>query len=111
MTTPRFNYSYQQTNLTYSFGSFSESAPAQKAAPPPAIKKIVIVGGGSSGWMAAMIFANAFIKKGIEITLLESPAVGIIGVGEGSTPWLRGFFGSLGYGDAGWVHVCPRAYK
>jgi hypothetical protein len=111
MTAPRFNYSYKQTNLTYSFGSFSESAPAQKSAPPPAIKKIVIVGGGSSGWMAAMIFANAFIKKGIEITLLESPAVGIIGVGEGSTPWLRGFFDSLDIEESEWMPEVNATYK
>ncbi len=111
MTAPRFNYSYKQTNLTYSFGSFSESAPAQKTAPAPAIKKIVIVGGGSSGWMAAMIFANAFIKKGIEITLLESPTVGIIGVGEGSTPWLRGFFDSLDIEESEWMPEVNATYK
>ncbi len=111
MTAPRFNYSYKQTNLTYSFGSFSESSPAQKSASPPAIRKIVIVGGGSSGWMAAMIFANAFIKRGIEITLLESPAVGIIGVGEGSTPWLRGFFDSLDIEESEWMPEVNATYK
>ncbi len=112
MTAPRFSYSYTQTNLTYSFGSFSEPGHAQKGAPSPnAIKKIVIVGGGSSGWMAAMIFANAFIKKGIEITLLESPAVGIIGVGEGSTPWLRGFFDSLDIEEAEWMPEVNATYK
>jgi glycine/D-amino acid oxidase-like deaminating enzyme len=112
MTTPRFNYSYTQTNLTYSFGSFSSSAPSdRKASAPPAVKKIVIVGGGSSGWMAAMILANAFIKKGIEITLLESPTVGIIGVGEGSTPWLRGFFDSLGIEEAEWMPEVNATYK
>src|ERR1700686_5487695 len=112
MTTPRFNYSYTQTNLTYSFGSFSSSAPPdKKTSTPPAIQKIVIVGGGSSGWMAAMIFANALIKKGIEITLLESPAGGIIGVGEGSTPWLRGFFDSLGIEEAEWMPEVNATYK
>ena len=43
-----------------------------------------------------MILADALIRRGVEITVLESPAVEIIGVGEGSTPWLRGFFDSLG---------------
>ena len=111
MTTPSFNYPYTQTNLTYSFGSFGSPGVDRKATPPPAIKKIVIVGGGSSGWMAAMILANALIKRGIEITLLESPTVGIIGVGEGSTPWLRGFFDSLGIEEAEWMPEVNATYK
>ena len=39
--------------------------------------------------MTAMLLANAFIAKGIAIEVLESPTVGIIGVGEGSTVVLR----------------------
>ena len=112
MTTPSFNYSYTQTNLTYSFGSFSAAAPAaKKPGAAPAIRKIVIVGGGTAGWMAAMILANALIKTGIEITLVESPVVGIIGVGEGSTPWLRGFFDSLGIEESEWMPECNATYK
>src|SRR5438552_5456951 len=78
---------------------------------PSAIRKIVIVGGGSAGWMTAMILANALIKKGIEIAVLESPAVGIIGVGEGSTPWLRGFFDKLGIEESEWMPECHATYK
>src|SRR6185436_18329392 len=92
MTSP-FAPSRSQTNLTYSFGSFQPSL-ARPAATLP-MKKLVIVGGGSAGWMAAMLLANALGRKGVEITVLESPTVGIIGVGEGSTPWLKGFFESL----------------
>ena len=79
-----FNYSY----------SFRQ--PDAKTSIPPTIRKIVIVGGGTAGWMTAMILGHALIAKGVEIELLESPTVGIIGVGEGSTPWLRGFFDLLG---------------
>ena len=46
-----------------------------------------------------------------QITLLESPAVGIIGVGEGSTPWLRGFFDSLGIEESEWMPACHATYK
>ena len=98
-TATLFNYSYSMTQ------------PARSTAIPPGIKKIVIVGGGSAGWMTAMILANRLIPKGIEITVLESPAVGIIGVGEGSTPWLRGFFDSLGIEEAEWMPECHATYK
>lgn len=89
--------------------SFSE--PAGPTRVPDALRKIVIVGGGSAGWMTAMLMAKAFIPKGIEIEVLESPAVGIIGVGEGSTPWLRGFFDGLGIEESEWMPACNATYK
>src|SRR5262249_56972877 len=98
-----------RTNLACSSGS-SGAAPAAGRA-PVAIKKLVIVGGGTAGWMAAMILADALIKKGVEIAVLESPTVPIIGVGEGSTPWLRGFFDSLGIEEAEWMPACHATYK
>ena len=106
-------YSHTQTNVTYSFGSFGFAAAGgrAKAAPPLPMKKVVIVGGGSAGWMAAMVFANALIQRDVEILLLESPVVGIIGVGEGSTPWLRGFFDGLGIEEAEWMPECNATYK
>ena len=78
---------------------------------PPTFRKVVIVGGGTAGWMAAMMLGNALIPKGVEVLLVESPAVGIIGVGEGSTPWLRGFFDSLGIEESEWMPACNATYK
>src|SRR5438552_3316141 len=91
--------------------SCSVKQPDKPTSIPPAIRKIVIVGGGSAGWMTAMILANALISHGIEISVLESPMVGIIGVGEGSTPWLRGFFDSLGIEESEWMPECNATYK
>lgn len=85
--------------------------PPRDSRVPPDIRKVAIVGGGSAGWMAAMMLAQALIPRGIEITVLESPAVGIIGVGEGSTPWLRGFFDSLGIEESEWMPECNATYK
>src|SRR5882672_4672760 len=101
MTATLFNYSYRP---------LPDQARNTSSA-PPAVRKIVIIGGGSAGWMTALIFARSLLHKGVEITVVESPTVGIIGVGEGSTPWLRGFFDSLGIEEAEWMPACNATYK
>jgi hypothetical protein len=75
------------------------------------LKEIVIVGGGSAGWMSAMILADTMAKKGVTITVLESPTVGVIGVGEGSTPALKRFFDSLHIAESEWMPECNATFK
>jgi len=75
------------------------------------MKKIIIVGGGTAGWMTALMYGDALIKKGIEITVLESPTVGVIGVGEGSTPALKRYFDALGIDESEWMPECNATFK
>ena len=85
--------------------------PSRKSALPATVRRILVVGGGTAGWMTALILARSLTEQGVEITVVESPTVGIIGVGEGSTPWLRGFFDSLNIEEAEWMPACHATYK
>lgn len=73
--------------------------------------RIVILGGGTAGWMAANLFVRKWGSETAEVTLVESPDIGIIGVGEGSTPTLKRFFDIIGIGDAEWMPRCNATYK
>lgn len=74
-------------------------------------KRILIVGGGTAGWMAANILLAAWGQQGTEISLVESPDVDTIGVGEGSTPLLKRFFALIGVSEAEWMPACNATYK
>jgi hypothetical protein len=99
------------TATLYNHSAAAAREPKHHSALPPAVRRVVVVGGGSAGWMTALILARSLVEQGVEITVVESPAVGIIGVGEGSTPWLRGFFDSLGIEESEWMPACHATYK
>jgi hypothetical protein len=74
-------------------------------------KKIIILGGGTAGWMAANLFVRKWSDEQVAVSLIESPDIGIIGVGEGSTPTLKRFFEIIGVPDAQWMPRCHATYK
>ncbi len=77
----------------------------------PINKKIVILGGGTAGWIAANALVHAWGGRGAEVALVESPDIGTVGVGEGSTPRLKIFFDTIGVEEAEWMPKCNATYK
>lgn len=80
-------------------------------ATPSRSLRILVLGGGTAGWMTASLMAKRWEGRPVEITLLESPEIGIVGVGEGSTPQLKGFFDTLGIAESDWMPRCNATFK
>jgi len=78
------------------------------------VKRIVIVGGGTAGWITAGLVAaehDAASESGVQVTLIESPDVGPIGVGEGTWPTMRGTLARLGIRETDFVRECDASFK
>ncbi len=73
-------------------------------------RRILIVGGGTAGWLTAAYLAKA-LGGAVEISLLESPDIGIIGVGEGTFPTIRDTLRYLGIDEARFVRETGATFK
>lgn len=75
------------------------------------IKKVVILGGGTAGWMTASYLGKA-LGPTVKISVLESPAIPRIGVGEATVPNLhKVFFQFLGLAEEDWMRECNASFK
>ncbi|WP_026353788.1 tryptophan halogenase family protein [Woodsholea maritima] len=75
---------------------------------------IVIVGGGTAGWLTAGLLASRLgcaRPGGVAITLIESPIVPSIGVGEGTLPSLRLSLATMGVDEAAFMRACDATFK
>jgi len=70
---------------------------------------IAIIGGGTAGWMAASYFSKRF--SNFTITVVESPNIPRIGVGESVTPHVAQFFTDLGIDTHTWMKETGSVYK
>lgn len=78
------------------------------------IRHIVIVGGGTAGWITAGLLAARHPSRGedgVRITLIESPDVPTIGVGEGTWPTIRKTLARIGIAEADFLRECDASFK
>lgn len=73
-------------------------------------RSIVIVGGGTAGWLTAAYLARALGRRAA-ITVLESPGIGIIGVGEGAFPTIRATLRYIGIDEGRFVREAAATFK
>lgn len=77
------------------------------------VKQVLIVGGGTAGWVTAGYLASVLGARGdgISITLVESPEIGILGVGEGTFPTIRKTLKRIGVSEAKLIQECNATFK
>ncbi len=83
------------------------------------VRSIVILGGGTAGWITAAKLAKQLNlreqpqsrERQYRITLVESPDIPIIGVGEGTWPTMRRTMSELGIDEADFIRECGATFK
>lgn len=74
------------------------------------IKKLVIVGGGTAGWMSAALISR-LLGNQLDIELVESDDIGIVGVGEATIPPIQHVNNVLGLNEAEFLRETKASIK
>lgn len=78
------------------------------------IRSVLVVGGGTAGWLTAANLAQSFNSAApgaISVTLIESPDIPTIGVGEGTWPTMRATLQKLGIKEDDFLRSCNATFK
>ncbi len=74
------------------------------------VNKVVIVGGGTAGWISAAALVR-FLGGVVDIELVESDAIGTVGVGEATIPQLIRLNKVLGFDEREFMRETKATYK
>ena len=73
------------------------------------VRDVLIIGGGTAGWLTAAFLAK--LLTGVRISLVESQDIGILGVGEGTFPSIRGTLSTIGIDEARFLRAANGTFK
>jgi tryptophan halogenase len=73
-------------------------------------QKVIILGGGTAGWMTAAALGRYF-GQSMQISLIESDDIGIVGVGEATVPAIRQFNALLNLREDEFIRATKATYK
>ena len=73
------------------------------------VDNIIIVGGGTAGWMTATTFVRLFPNK--KITLIESPNIKTVGVGESTIGQLNQWLSLVKIESKDFMKSCNSTFK
>lgn len=74
------------------------------------LKRILVAGGGTAGWMTAAAIART-MGHTVDLTLVESDAIGTVGVGESTIPPLVAYNRILGINEAEFMRATQATFK
>ncbi|MCG9696002.1 tryptophan halogenase family protein [Shewanella sp. Isolate11] len=78
-----------------------------------AVTNIIVVGGGTAGWITACHLAKKWVTSEgqYQVTLVESPNIPTIGVGEGTVPMMRETLKYFGIREDEFIRHCDVTFK
>lgn len=79
------------------------------------ITEITIVGGGTAGWLTATLLNTIFsAREGpdtVQLTVIESPDIATVGVGEATVPGMPRTLRTAGIAEREFVKTCNASFK